>query len=358
MKINFMKYLKPCLITILVVVFLAGLAWGIFGFNKGFDFTGGTQLVVEFPYDDQIQTDEGLAQASSKTKEIIANHGAKINSFQIEGENYEKCFVITFKNVSDYNLQEIRLELNKEFNSSVHYSSLTENEKIKILNDDEYSPYDITKSTTKIDGFVSNGNFLVVFATLLFAVIIVMIYTFFRFKFAGGFVMLFEALVDGALLASLILLSRIEVNTYFFVALASVMAISIYSTADFLFNYKQKSKEQSSIGLTSHELSEAVVKENFTRLLIIYAIAGSAFLILGIFSVVNILHLMLTLIVSLIVPFASHLFVLPPLYAFVAGKREIKRKPVEENNNDKQAEVKIVEENNKDNDAEVKEVND
>ena len=48
-KFNFLNFLKPCLIASLVIVLLASLFWGIWGFNKGFDFTGGTQLVVEFP---------------------------------------------------------------------------------------------------------------------------------------------------------------------------------------------------------------------------------------------------------------------------------------------------------------------
>lgn len=358
-KFNFLNFLKPCLIASLVVIFIAGLFWGIWGFNKGFDFTGGTQLVVEFPsapYSNQIETEEGLNDISNQIKEILYNNGAEVNSLQVQGEYKAKTIVVTFKNVSKEKLQNIRIKLNDKFNKTEKYTSLDSDQRFLILEDEELQNYDVTKQTTFIEGFVSKTAVLTTIACLVFALIIAMIYGLFRFKTASSLAMVFAGILDVVLTGAIIMLARIEINTYFFGVLALTLITSVYMSVDFLLNVKQKTKDPMLTDKTNHELAEAVVNENLTKTIIIGAAALAIALIAGVVGVLNVLHVALASIIAIAVVVATHLFVLPAFWAAINKRRELVKPVVTVNNEDSEAEVVEIEENNEDENAEVKEV--
>lgn len=350
---DFLSLFKPCLIAILVVVFLGGLIFGIFGLNRGFDFTGGTQLIVDFPYDKTIQTESGLQEASNKVSNILKENGVKINSFQVQGEYSEKCFVITFKTTDKDTVYDIRLALNDEFNSSITYTQLAEDAKYKILDDESLNIYDITRRTSTIDGFVLPNTILVTVATLLFALIVCMVYALFRLKVAGALSIVFSGALSVLLTIAFVALTRIEVNTYFFVALGLIEFVSLYSTVDLMFNLKQKLKDPLLTDKTNEQLANMAVKENLTKNTIVYAGAASVSVIIGIVGVLNVLKLGLVTFIGLAVAFALNLFVVPALWAFLNKKRSLIKptitpsQVVETNDADDEAEVIEIEDENK-----------
>ena len=153
-KFDFLKWLKPCLIVMLVVVIIAGTLGAIFGFNKGFDYNGGTQLVVSFPYDKQIETQENLDKVSNEIKQLLSEKDIEVNSVQVQGEYSDKLLVFTFTENDEDVIRDIRLEINKRYNTSEHYAELADNAKYKILDDKNYSNYDITKQTTAVESLI------------------------------------------------------------------------------------------------------------------------------------------------------------------------------------------------------------
>lgn len=352
-KFDFLKFFKPILIAILAVVVVAGLFLGIFGFNKGFDFTGGTQLVVEFPYDAQIQTDEGINKTSKEIKDILSNEGVKINSFQIQGEGYEKRFVITFKNKSESKIESIRLKINKQFNSSNHYADLVESgEEYKILEDEEYSKYDITRQTTYMSSKIDKNAIISTISTLLFALIIAMIYALIRLKTASALTMVFAGILNVILTMAFIVFARIEINTYFFSVLAVVLMVSVYNSADYLFSLKQALKNPVLTDKTNYDLANIVVKNNLKKYIIIYSSIAGVVALFGIFGVLNILHTALTIITGLVVCFATHLFVIPAFWSAINKKRELSKPAIAVNDIDSTAEEIVIEENSNDENAE------
>ena len=357
---DFLKWLKPCLIAMLIVVAVAGIIGGIFGFNKGFDFTGGTQLVVSFPYDKQIETQEGLDKTSTEIKEILSKNGVSVNSVQVQGEYAEKSLVFTFTEKDNDVVRKIRLEINKYYNTSEHYAELSDDQKYKILDDENYSNYDITKQTTQVESLLSAGVVLTTISTLLFALIIAMIYALIRFKTAGGLALVFAGIVDIVLTVAFVLITRVEINTYFFGALGLVLLLSVYLSADFLFNIKQKTKDPMLTDKDNYELASSTVNENLVKTIIVGSMAVAISLIFGVIATINVLHLALLSIVGVAVCFATHTFVLPAFWASINKKRELSRPAAILNNKDKDAEeVEVVEEeNDEDNDAEVVEVKD
>ena len=359
-KIDFLKWLKPSLIVSLILVVIAGIFWGVFGFNKGFDFTGGTQLVVDFSAQDTLQTEEGVSKASKEVREILDKNGIEVNSFQVQGEYYEKCFVITFQETDIDTVRNIRLQINAKFNLAEEYLDLASDQKEKILDDESYFAIDMTRSTTEIDSLISPTAVITTISTVLFALIIAMIYACFRFKTAGALTLVFAGIFAVVLTTAFVLVARIQINTYFFAVLGLVLLVSVYGVADFLFNVKQKTKDPMLTDKTNHELANLVLNENLAKNIIVYSSVLVATLVLGVVAVLNVLHLALAVIAGLVVTFASNMFVVPAFWAAINKKRELSRPTAILNNKDDSAEVVEVEEETNDNDEnqEVVEVKD
>lgn len=347
-KFNFLSLFKPCLIAILTIILLGGLIFGIFGLNRGFDFTGGTQLIVDFPYDKTIQTEEGLKNASSKISNILKENGVKINSFQVQGEHSEKCFVITFKTTDKDTVYNIRLAINEEFNSSTTYTQLAEDAKYKILDDKNFNLYDITRKTSNIDGFILPNTVLTTVATLLFALVVCMVYALFRLKLAGALSIVFSGAVSVLLTIAFVALTRIEVNTYFFVAFGLIEFVSLFTTVDMMFSLKQKLKDPLLTDKTNEQLADMVIKEHLTKNTIIYASAVVVSIIIGVVGVLNVLKLGFVAFIGLIVSFAINVFVVPALWAMMNKKRNLIKPTI--------VAAEVVETNDTDEDAEVIEV--
>lgn len=356
---DFLKWLKPCLIAMLIVVVIAGTLGAIFGFNKGFDFTGGTQLVVSFPYDKQIETEENLNKVSGEITDILGKKGISVNSLQVQGEYAEKCLVFTFVEDDEDLIRNIRLEINKKYNTSEHFADLADDQKYKILDDENYSNYDITKQTTFVESLVNSNVVLTTISTLLFALIIAMIYGLIRFKTAGALSLVFAGIIDIVLTTAFVILTRVEINTYFFGALGIVLLLSVYLSADFLFNIKQKTKDPMLTDKDNYELASSIVNENLVKTIVVAGIAVGVSLIFGIIATINVLHLALLSFIGVAVCFATHTFVLPAFWASINKKRELSRPAAILNDKDKDAEeIEVAEENNEDSEAEEVEVKD
>lgn len=339
---NFLSYLKPVLIVSLILVVLSAVIFGVFGFNKGFDFTGGTQLVVDVSSYNENEP-EGLTQEENKIAQEISNilksNGVKINSLQVQGEYTYKSLVITFKDVGTEKLNSIRMEINNKYNKSTSFSELND-------------AYDITRNTTHIDGLLTSNIVLTTISTLLFALIICMIYALFRVKVTGALSIVLSGVMSVVLTACFVVLTRIEINTYFFVALAVVEFFSVFLTVDTLFKIKDKLKDPIYSDKNNHEIAQVVLKENLTKNVIVAVSSLVLTLIIGLVSVLNILKLSLVVIVGIIVGFVVNMFVVPVFWANVTKNRElVTPKKVGKN-------VYIEKEiNNQDKDAKVIEVN-
>ncbi|MBQ3047483.1 MAG: hypothetical protein IJD48_00510 [Clostridia bacterium] len=351
---DFLSFFKPCLIAFAIVVFVGAILFGIFGLNTGFDFVGGTQLVVEFPYDDtdsEVFTKDGWQQTANTVSQIINKQGVKINSFQEQGEYSYKSFVITLKTKNENDIYQIRLDINKELNSSSVFSQLaSRGEEYKILEDDGYSLHDITKKTTYIDSLISPTAIITTASTLLFAVVVCLIYALFRVKVAGALAIIISSISSVLLTIAFVAITRIEVNTYLFVCLGLVEFAALMTTVDFLFGCKQKLKDPLLTDKTNEQIANSVVHENFVKTLLTYICSAAACVIFGLFGVLSILKLSLVGFIGLAVSFGFNLFVMPALYAKMAKKRNLVKPVYVSSEADKDADVIEIDdeaENNK-----------
>lgn len=326
---NFLSFLKPGLIAIGIFVLISAIIFGIFGFNKGFDFTGGTQLVVNVALQNENEP-KGMTQEQYKMadeiKVLLNKNNIKINSFQVQGEYTDKAFVITFKDTAEDTLKNIRLEINSKYNKATSFNELDD-------------AYDITRNTTHIDGKIAPNVTLTTIATVLFALIICMLYALFRVGVSGALSIVLSGCLTAIITLGFLVVTRIEINTYLFVAMALVIACSLFMSVDTLFKLKYKAKDPMFFDKTNYELANIVVEENLRRNIIVSSLMVGASIVIGLIGVLNVLRLGLVCLVGIIVGTVLNLFIIPAFWAWASKKREIKRTKTLVNDVDNDAEV-------------------
>ena len=319
-QFDIMKFFKPALIVMMAVVLVAGLLVGLVGFNKGMDFCGGTQLVVQFENSTiDIENESNFRIASNGIKEILAENNVRIESFQTQGEYGTKTFVITFKKTTNKTLQDIRVAINKHFNASEAFDEV-KNDDIKVV---EFlgDAFDMTRQTTEINATQNSYSWFIVGAGLLFALVLAVVYACIRFKTLGGLTMAISGIVDVLLALSFVALARIEINTYIFAVTAVILCVSVFSTADLLFAIKGKGADPTLKIKSNKDLVSYAVDGLWKKNQIAYSIALVICLIIGILTVQNILHVALACIAGLAVVYATHLFFVPALWSVMARQR-------------------------------------
>ncbi len=315
-----MKFFKPALIVMLVVVLVAGVIVGVFGFNKGIDFTGGTQLVVQFEYSNiDIEDSSDFEKASSGIKKILADKYVEIESFQVQGEFNTKTFVITFENTDNKTLQDIRVAINKQFNDSEAFSEVKddENKCVEFLGEG----FDLTRQTTEINATQNSKTWFIVSACLLFALVLAVVYACIRFKTLGGIVMAISGIVDVLLTLCFVVLARVEINSYIFAVTAVVLCLSVYATADLLFAINEKGKDPTLKIKSNAELASVAMDSLCKKNQIVYIMALIVSLLIGVLTVQNVLHVALVGIAGLAVVYATHVFIVPALWCVLAKQR-------------------------------------
>ena len=334
---DYIKFFKPSMIVALVLVIVSIVTLALFGFNKGFDFTGGTQLVVQFELTDlDIENQEDCETASAEIKTILREHSVTINSFQTQGDYASKSFVITFQNSNGDDVNAIRVAINQKYNTSGEFADLVAHNNAEDIID---KPTDITKQTTHIDGLIEQGTLLTTIAAVLFALAVLIVYACFRLTIAGALSMLFSTMLGVVISLCLVVLSRIQINTYIFANMGLVALTNIFASSDLLFTIKDLDKDKTYSDYTTYDLSNLAVSKTFRKNLIIYVMSFVLAILVGALSFTNVLHVALVAFAGLVVTFAVSTFITPALYALLNQKRV--KYPVNstQNNQDKNAEV-------------------
>ncbi len=345
-KADYTKLFKPCLYVALVLFCLCAIIVGIFGFNRGFDFVGGTQIVVDFiPSNVNTENDEELLNVQKTIKKIILDNNATVNSFQEQGSYGTKEFVITINKTSDENIENIRIAINKEYNNSTEYGSLTNKDEILGKNSD------MTRKTTSINGFISSKILLTIISTLLFALVVATVYALFRVKARGAMTIAFGGVLDCLLTLCFVGITRLEINRYIFVTIALVLCLSIYASANLMLKIKENARNPHNTTLTNKEVANISVGESLNQTLYTYLGAFILAIVWCVFGTPNVLFSLISCMIGIAVVLATHIFVLPAFWVAISSKKETFTKQGV-------AKVETVKIETKDNSAEVVEIED
>lgn len=322
-KRDFLSFIKPILTVCFALIVLSSVLVGFYGFRANVDINGGTQLVVDFAVSNvDIEDEVKLNEASNKVKEILQDNDVSVNSFQVQGDFGTKSFIVTFEKTSQLTLQNIRLAINEEFNASETYADFVEDENATAILDDNF---DLTRRTSTIGSFISSDEFLVTLSTLLFALTILMIFALFHLKLAGALAMFFGGVFNVVMSLVFIAIARVEINSYIFVVMGLTLAVSVYMSADFAFNIKEKKKDQQLADKSIREIANIVVGENWKKNFVMSICSLVGLVIIGLISYGSVMYVALGSLVGMIVVFASHIFVVPAFFVFFSRGREMSK---------------------------------
>lgn len=202
---NLIKYLKNGVVS--AIILAIGLAFLLgFGFNKSFDFTGGTVFQVN-------TTTYETQNAKNKIYNVLNRHDLKVYSMSfnvVEDSSVEDTF-ITVKYQITNNVDATNTAVLEELFTAFGYNS----------NDSIEASY-ITM-TPNLAGAYGTAVFVNAFLAVLVAVVACGIYLFARFNLTTAVVLIAQTILDIAIMLSIVLIARIEIG--------GMIGVAIFATA-------------------------------------------------------------------------------------------------------------------------------
>jgi len=223
-----------CIIIAGLIVFLT------INFNLGLDFTGGRILTVQnVNYDTdravirEIFRDEGWTRAN------------QISMTRIEG--YTTSISIEFQNRgNDARMDEVAARI-----------------QTRIIEELSLQQGDVTPAAN-ISARASGERVMNTFIAVIVALVAILIYMLFRFKFTSGVSAVIALMHDVLMMLALTAIFRVPVNAAFIAAIITVIAYSLNNTL-ILFDRIRGIEKNNEGRQTTEEMVDRGVKETFTR---------------------------------------------------------------------------------------------
>ena len=207
---NLTKFFKSGLASVLVLVIGLAVLLG-FGFNRGFDFTGGTVIQV------------------NSTTIVVEDATRKINTVLSEYNNIE-VYAVTHHTVEDENSDDTYFTIKYQVYNNVGATNSA------ILEDlyttFGYNSADSVQSnyiimTDNLDGAYGTEVFVNAFLAVLVALVACGLYVFARFNLTTAIAMIAQAIVDIGIMLSIVAIARIQITGLIGVAIIATAFISI-----------------------------------------------------------------------------------------------------------------------------------
>ncbi len=327
-KYNFSKNFWYHLICPLVILVLGVVLALCVNFNLGMDFKGGTVATVV------IEQDLGDAKVYKDTKteldKVLKDNKVTGLIYQkVETNYYGNAISVKFDAVSDELRETIKNDLIQAF-----HSTATEHDQQTFVKVDNFK------------GSVDNGVMLSTALGVLIAIVCVTIYLWIRFGVSAGFVTLIMALLDNALLLALLAITRIKLEIGTMAAFAFVTIYSIILSTLYFSRMNDNMKKEKFAKSTKLELANEAIKSGSVTNYIIGCLLLLITLILDAVPVYMVSSASLPLMIAVMIPFLSSIYITPGLWARTYVKRRLKKAEKE----DKKAvvEEKLTEEDIKD----------
>lgn len=226
-----------------VIVLIGIIMFAVLNFNLGLDFTGGQTVRIEGRY----LTADTFAEHRDVVSTILREeHGRNFRIWQ-EETNGIVSMSVQFQTIGD----------------DENMAELTETIKSRIT-----SHPDLTGVSVDDVGFISASASAAHIQTTFIAVFValmgILLYMLFRFKFTSGVAALIGLMHDILVMMAMVIIFRIEINAAFIAALITVVAYSINNTL-ILFDRVRGLEKNNEIRESIESLTDRAVKETFTR---------------------------------------------------------------------------------------------
>ena len=295
---NFKKFLINGIIAVAVLVVGLILVCTI-GFNRGFDFTGGTVITIN-------TTTYKTSEAYNKINKILSDN--KLSAFSLtESENDNgQCVVVKYQINEELERNQKVLD---EIYASFGYDKTSELESTYVKM--------ISQTTPAQTSLIFSNAFLACLITFA----CVAVYMFLRHGLASGFTLIASGVLDIGFMLSLTAITRVQVNAGIAIAIASVLTFSLLLNFMQINKFNRKTSEEKFAKMPNMQVAEICVKENFFTSIITSAGIAVALLLVAIFVGGAVWGIAFPVILGLIAVVLTANFITPYLWSIAYTKR-------------------------------------
>lgn len=329
-RFDFCKNLKWFLIAPIVIIMVGLILFFTVGFNLGLDFTGGTvikvyaneQGIIEGATKFDVNKNADFNYMHEKINDVLKEYGLSINSSRtssIEFNNISgQAIEVRYQNVSGANGTEIA-ELNKEI-------------RVKLQDAFGYKDISVEKqyaaavSAPEVVTATASSELLMnAFIAMLVAVVLILIYVAFRFEITSGLAAILALFHDLLIMASLVLIFRVTINSSFVAALVTILGYSINNTIIIFDRIRENAKSGNYEKASNSMIANASVKQTMTRSVFTTLTTFLTIALVAIIGVPDIREFAVPILIGILAGFYSSVFITPGLWA-IAYRKPINKK--------------------------------
>lgn len=297
------KHYKKLFIIPAVVILAGIIVTAVFGFNLGFDYTGGSVLDVKVNL-----TTETYSSYVNKIEGVLANNGVNARYVQLREEYDDTSILVRFENKKAATTQEIETLMTEIKNDLVAELNI----QLTDMND-----YQITSVSTK--GMIITG-------TLSFVIIglVLLIYATIRYELLNGVILFANLLFNTILSLALVAVLRVEVNTLFLAAF--LLLVGYWSYLTFLaFNRISENSEKEAYKNTSHlKIAQISSYENLAVTFAPLAFVFIGVLVLAMFGGIASFGFISFITIGILIGIYANLFTIPFAWGYINDKTKSK----------------------------------
>ncbi|MBO5309857.1 MAG: hypothetical protein IKK20_00345 [Clostridia bacterium] len=304
------KYLKTGIASAAVVL-LGIIVMIAFGFNKSFDFTGGTIV--------SVNAKTASAQDATKlVNEVMADHNnINVASLSVGSSNGEA--IITVKYQISKDIDATNDAILEELYAAFGYDA------------EDFAEKNYINMTTNVQPAYNNMVFAYALMGVLVGLIAAAFYMFLRMGFASAMVLVASVIIDVIVAIAFMSIFRIGVSANIGFAVLGAAVLSVIFNTMMLHKLKANSFEPANKKASNAEVADQTRAQLFRPFIIFAAGAAIALLVFAIIAFGPAGSAVLAVAISLASIFVTSIYINPTLWemVFVRKVRE-KRKPMPE----------------------------
>ena len=325
MKNPFKKFLAPetqivkhgkwFAIPPLAIIVLGIIVVLIFNFNLGLDFTGGQILKVDGI--SGASYNQVRAVVRDVLEQELGRGPASRAFFQREDSEKYGSIALTVRYQEPSGVEEIHI-----LNGRIEDEIRNELHRLQIAGD--------VGSATSISETASRDRMFNVIIAVFAALIGILLYMFFRFKFTSGVAAIIGLFHDVLIMLATVAIFQIQINFVFVAAVITVVAYSLNNSIVLLDRVRDKEKDISNTQTTAQKV-DASIKETFWRTTITTVTTLVPIIVLTIFGVPLIREFALPIIFGLLAGTYSTICLTSSLYVRFENAKQMKAKRKKKN---------------------------
>lgn len=312
-NINFGKSFKYFVIAPLAIILAGIILFCTVGFNQGIDFTGGTianvyigeTLTQQAVYDDAVK----------KIDQVLSDNNLKASVYQTSENNMGLSISVRYKDIKGKTEDEMN-EINKQVVDQLFQTfGYDQNDNIEK---------NYISGNQRISASVGQTMIINVFASVVIASLVTLLYFFIRFGITSGMTALLCVYHDILIMLALVLACRFEVNSSLIAGVVAVLGYSFVNNVLFFDDVRNNIKEQ--VAVKNSDIANISVRTNLLRSILVTSIIVGTLVIFGCIGIGDIASFAFPVCFGVLASFYSSNFLSPALWSFAYIKKDKAKK--------------------------------